>query len=1137
MCLGNRAEVSSHYINSQLGALYDNAAQCTTKHSTGLKPTMSSVEYGTCLYEFYGPGKHSRYQPSRLDLPFFATFGRPRVEFVCNHEVILFLDLQDGHYNLDIAKASPNKHELHESIDPCTIAFRITFSTHAIEKFRCSAIGNSEDYTMILHVLDMESAVFVPELSRIPGITSVTDERSYYTNDRKLTALTYYLATFYLPTLKRAGHHVLYSLPDFDNLSSTSAHIDYSVISKRTLATDSLFGISVDDVNTFLRGLWLQAAAFIDEYGLKMDTVAKSFLAELRTPTTDGIDDMHMHLYFGPLQVQPLCKREVVLYLNIQDIHVYLNGGFDGKPTHQLTDWKIAFIVDIVYEEVDEGSTRRIKLDLATARYCEHLSIFGEYHNVDLLVRIKTTLIRQITTYYLTVLETSETTVIFHHDKRVHVDVDDQSDPESDDEHHGRPKDDDFHVHDCTCPDEASCGHTGGVRWGVLQKRILTHTQPGDFDLVTAVTQGAINAHFKALWDVARRRLSMTPGGKTTWESDLDTCLADFTFSHPEHGDEVFFASSFAPPKVQLVCRDGSYSVIFYLHLVEGFLKTLGSGKSLQPGSHAHQFSHWRLAFEIDLQLIESADETVLETISKRIGQQKPSSLKQLVLDLSTAKFNLSLSTIPGLLDGTDYRTIRVRREALVYYVQTCYFPVFKRAGHQVLYTVPTVKQGVTGNRPHIFTSLRFEIVPFTYAPGAAPLEGLYGRHRAIFERNAVVIVGVTDGRPLPPHALPRGINWTSGTANEVPHGTVCLSRKTFLEARLLTLLERVNRETTIVPSFSGVDGGEWILKLTTWGKHEMKKNSDCKWREITSGEQSLDFEWKNRDEWRYEHEGDFDNNGLYTVNCTTRNILSLPTVRSASSTILVKGTMKLGLSYKGGSKDWSAEMTATWSAGIVLASSASGLQVHLSPAHIAPHFRSSHSTSPAGAPGHATQAQAFAHLQAEFPRSLDFSALVGALRGTLEGTWGGVHARAYELVLAHPVFTRRGDLLLELAVRGAASASVGATHSTALHGRPSVASLNGATAVGMHGQNGNATSEHWFRHVVRKAGDAVQAVVATPGSDANGSATFSRMSSASKVSTVSHQTVTQERAMSVEHRAEVAYSESGSDVDEVEDL
>ena len=179
---------------------------------------------------------------------------------------------------------------------------------------------------MISNFVTCVAAEFVSEHSSVPGLSDSTVEKLFYSKERKLSALTYYLTKFYLPVLKRAGHHVLYSLPDFDNLKSTTADIDYSVISTRALATDMLYGVRVEDINAFLRGMWLQAAAFVDEHGHSADTVSKSFLAELRLPPAEDVDDMHLHLFFGPLQVQALCKREVVLYLDVQDVHVYFGG-------------------------------------------------------------------------------------------------------------------------------------------------------------------------------------------------------------------------------------------------------------------------------------------------------------------------------------------------------------------------------------------------------------------------------------------------------------------------------------------------------------------------------------------------------------------------------------------------------------------------------------------------------------------------------------------------------------------------------------------------------------------------------------------------------------------------------------------
>lgn len=231
---------------------------------------------------------------------------------------------------------------------------------------------------------------------------------------------------------------------------------------------------------------------------------------------------------------------------------------------------------------------------------------------------------------------------------------------------------------------------------------------------------------------------------------------------------------------------------------------------------------------------------------------------------------------------------MRARREALVYYLTSCYLPALVHARHHVLYTVPFADKTVNNkSHSHALTYLTFQLIPFMYGGHGAYVEGLYGHQNALFERNMIVFAGMVDGHTPPLHtaaALPRPAsgacgNWVVGVGREIPHGSVCLSRRTFLEGRILSFLEGINAETTVLPAFSGVDEkGEWVLELTTWAEHAMKKNARCRWREVTSarkGEpetESLDFEWKNREEWTYHHEGDFGSGsageGRYSINC-----------------------------------------------------------------------------------------------------------------------------------------------------------------------------------------------------------------------------------------------------------------------------
>ena len=232
------------------------------------------------------------------------------------------------------------------------------------------------------------------------------------------------------------------------------------------------------------------------------------------------------------------------------------------------------------------------------------------------------------------------------------------------------------------------------------------------------------------------------------------------------------------------------------------------------------------------------------------------------------ARFSLKHSSLPGLLEGIDYRQIRTRREALIHYVVEQYLPTLVRGRYHVLYTIPLIDRDGQGNQLHTITSLKFQILPFCYRTGATYIDGLFGKKSIIYDRNSIVFLGVIDGRPLPTGHLPYGINWICGSKDEHPQGIVCISRRAFLDSRILKLLEEVNKKTTIVPNFAGVHEGEWQLQLTTWGQHHLKCNRDCHWTQLASNGEALSFEWKNRDDWRYEHEGDFDGTGLYSVKC-----------------------------------------------------------------------------------------------------------------------------------------------------------------------------------------------------------------------------------------------------------------------------
>ncbi len=213
------------------------------------------------------------------------------------------------------------------------------------------------------------------------------------------------------------------------------------------------------------------------------------------------------------------------------------------------------------------------------ARHCEHLSTFtGVFADKELFVRLKSTLVRYITTHYLSIVQRAGHHCIYHEDVRIRGTTEETEEVSGEDDRY----------EECNCEDEASCGHETIFRWGIIQKRRLTHTTTHNYDQIFAVTQGAINVHFKKLWQLATQKLKSLATNVRTYSSkelEIETCLAEYSLTHHEHGEEVFFNASFGEPQIQLICNsDDSKSVVFYLSLRGGFLKTLATGKKFVKG-------------------------------------------------------------------------------------------------------------------------------------------------------------------------------------------------------------------------------------------------------------------------------------------------------------------------------------------------------------------------------------------------------------------------------------------------------------------------------------------------------------------------------------------------------------------------
>ena len=113
MCLeGNSAPLSIRYLNAQLSSLWENARHCAQQSDKTRAIDIASPEYekskytrALAQYHFFGK-KIPKGVRSTKDFLFYALFAKPELKFICNHEAVLILTVQEGHVNLDYNKST-----------------------------------------------------------------------------------------------------------------------------------------------------------------------------------------------------------------------------------------------------------------------------------------------------------------------------------------------------------------------------------------------------------------------------------------------------------------------------------------------------------------------------------------------------------------------------------------------------------------------------------------------------------------------------------------------------------------------------------------------------------------------------------------------------------------------------------------------------------------------------------------------------------------------------------------------------------------------------------------------------------------------------------------------------------------------
>ncbi|KAJ7826489.1 hypothetical protein B0H14DRAFT_3874023 [Mycena olivaceomarginata] len=509
--------------------------------------------------------------------------------------------------------------------------------------------------------------------------------------------------------------------------------------------------------------------------------------------------------------------------------------------------------------------------------------------------------------------------------------------------------------------EEGGSKSSGTVVWTETIQQIALY----GFDHMVAVSEVSINALFASLHKA---------GG----------CLAKWKYNGR-------FKGEFSNIRVKPL--SGNKALVTFM-IDEGYI-TLKKFK--------HEFTSWNISYEVDIKMVDESelhcDEGWLARLSGLLfgtheDHETHSTVKHIVLDFAHAKYVYKHSSFPGMWDKGPLSAVD-KLKSLIHYMGK-YLNNLLWSGHNIIHSTPIF--------PHThqfgLTAASFQVVSKTVVTVT----------NYLFEHEApvIMVVGMMRGRALLTQIISWGCGWVGPSGRSRSHGTICLSRESFLEGKLLATLELVNRCTTVVPRFPRENEREWEVCLTTWDHHQYRKNKRCNWQKVEKNTPGwLEYAWDHRDEWSYEHEGTREETSAFSVLCQTRNQLLIPTsYNPRSMEIKLRGETLLRLKGKEDKANWNKQSSAKWSVNLRVNSGPRGLRVAIEEVH--PVFDKTVSEGK-----WVTDTQTL--LEKHLPRIVDIKEVVKELKQVFEGAWQYSCAGSKTYSLVSPTFTQNGDLIVQL--------------------------------------------------------------------------------------------------------------------------
>ncbi|EJF63361.1 hypothetical protein DICSQDRAFT_179338 [Dichomitus squalens LYAD-421 SS1] len=961
-----RARLIIDYLNRQLEANHASARLKRINQESFPEHDQDSLSHAWESYVCQPKG--------RSNSVFRLKFGKPALRFICDHDALLELTVQE------VISEHGSVPHLSASLAGMKFAFRFTTTRRTI-------VGNDfkvGDHESRIHLLvcDFDHAKLVPV--RDDDIMAQSELEG--------------LLGPYLQALQHGGHHVLFFPPEFVGLDYShpprlSLAGDYEEL-RRTYGaglTADVEGFSETTINAHLSLTWGACVFAAQERRSPLKWNSSSYLAEYQTWLFQDFQPQagwHASMKFREPRVTVLCAREIVLHFTLSGVRFYEAWAFPRGPPEEKEEWdneeslEIALIVDV------RAVSEDLEILAETARYSEEFSVITGLR-VEYAQACWDSLVEFFLRQYIKLFASRRITYRFR---------------------------DDYSVIRSRSLDDGSwwmLERESGASVSVFSSTVRFTKMEG-FDVIVGITQTSINNQFTRLFKLYSRDISSRDEADYQVEIKTITVRLLQSRAFQEPWDEDWDRPEDEDGIDAVTTKVSQARAIVTIHISSGALHSWLDDDLMvisRPDHISGKVGEWRLAFEVDLAMRNND-----ELFEQRYRHQPfaypsppgedPYTIRHVYLDLQNARFSARYSTMEDWEYGIP-DVIRARM-TLAKFIKEDYFPALVEKGIHIVSSVPIFE---SGGAPAFYKLT--DMTCCTYAVQSKASVRADGEDATSYSEQLLFILGMTGHRSLPDiTSFTPSTKWL--LRGRFSQGTLAISRRVFHD-RLHSLLAQVNALTTLVPDASATDMRKGLVRR--WAEHQHYRDRSTEWRPVNGPEASFTTKF----EWEFDHKMHLQQSGTqlsahrdYEIECSTHNELELPDVSMLSTgslEIRVTGTMRLRMHSSRADSSWETESSVPWNVTIRIKGTVRGnVEVdidgldNLQPTPAKSVIRS----------GGVNVPNAQATLRHHLPRRQDFEGVLKELK-VFQGEWRYYYPAATPFTLCTPMLNNDGDLLFEL--------------------------------------------------------------------------------------------------------------------------